>query len=109
MRRGGLQRKGKKRSEAAAGFYAKVMQRVEERRPAPSFAALMAGNLVFGRRLAFTCLVTLALLGSYLVTRETHYAPAPSPEAVMAQQDSPSFGSAPGHDAMLVTLTTYEH
>jgi anti-sigma factor RsiW len=95
--------------EAAPGFYARVMQRVEDRRPAPSIAELFARNLIFGRRLALSCLLTLAVLGSYLVSRETRYAPEPSPEAVMAQQDSPAFGSAPGHDAMLVTLTAYEH
>src|SRR5690242_11669360 len=75
--------------EAAPGFYARVMQRVEDRRPAPSIAELFARNLIFGRRLALSCLLTLAVLGSYLVSRETRYAPEPSPEAVMAQQDSP--------------------
>jgi anti-sigma factor RsiW len=91
------------------GFYAGVMQRVEQSRPAPSLGSLFAFDLAFGRRLVFACLLTLAVLGSYLISRETSYSGSPSPVAVMAQQDSPAFGSAPGHDAMLVTLTAYEH
>ena len=75
----------------------------------PSIANLFGLDWAFGRRLVFASLLFLAVLGSYLVSRETRYAPEPSPEAVMAQQDSPAFGSAPGHDAMLVTLTAYEH
>jgi anti-sigma factor RsiW len=95
--------------EPAPGFYARVMQRVETQKPASSWAALFAFDLAFGRRLAVASLVVMMALGSYLVSRETRYSAALSPETVMAQQDSPSFGSVPGHDAMLVTLTAYEH
>lgn len=95
--------------EPAPGFYARVMQRVAEQRPAPSVAEVFVLNLAIGRRLAFACLLTLAVLGSYLVWRETGYANGPSPEAIMAQQDLPAFYSASGRDAMLVTLTAYEH
>jgi anti-sigma factor RsiW len=95
--------------EPAPGFYARVMKRVGERRPVQSVANLFAFDLAVGRRLAFACLLTLAVLGSYLVSRETNYSAAPSPESIMAQQDSPSFGTVPGHDAMLLTLTAYEH
>jgi anti-sigma factor RsiW len=94
---------------ASPGFYARIMDRVEEQKPAPSLANLFAFDLAIGRRLAFASLLTLAVLGSYLVSRETGYSGSPSPVTVMAQQDSPSFGSAAGHDAMLVTLTAYEH
>jgi len=90
------------------GFYAGVMQRVGEPRAVPSFAGFFALNLAFGRRLAFASLLTLAVLGSYLVTRETHYSGGPSPEAIMAQQNSPAFDSARAEDNMLVTLTAYE-
>ncbi len=95
--------------EASPGFYARVMQRVEANQPAPSLGNLFAFDLAMGRRLAFACLLTLAVLGSYLVSRETGYSGSPSPETVMAQQDSPAFGNTAGHDAMLVTLTAYEH
>lgn len=99
--------------EPVPGFFGRVMERVEERRPAQrtanaSLANLFAFDLAVGRRLAFAALLTLAILGSFLVSRETGYSPIPSPETIMAQQDQPSFDSAPGHDAMLLTLTAYE-
>jgi hypothetical protein len=68
-----------------------VVEQVGERKAVPSFAGLFALNLAFGRRLAFASLLTL------------------SPEAVMAQEDSPAFDSASAQDNMLVTLTAYEY
>jgi len=94
--------------EASPGFFAGVMQQAGEwRLPSPSFAGLFALDFAFGRRLVFASLLTLAVLGSYLVTREAEFS-GPSPEAVMAQQESPAFDSAPAPDNMLVTLTAYE-
>lgn len=84
------------------------MQEVGARRAAPSFASFFALDFAFGRRVAFASLLTLAIVGSYLITRETEFPGGPSPEAVMAQQNSPSFDSAPARDNMLVTLTAYE-
>jgi len=102
---------GSLRSEEAfdtsPGFFAGVMRQAGARRQAPSFAGLFALNFAFGRRLVLASLLMLAVLGSYLVSREAEYT-GPSPEAVMAQQESPSFDSAPAPDNMLVTLTAYE-
>ena len=95
--------------EPALGFSARVMAQVGERKPVPSFASLFALDLAFGRRLVFASLLTLAILGSYLVSRETRYPSGLSPEAVMAQEGSPAFDSAPARDNMLVTLTAYEY
>ena len=98
--------------EAAApapGFYARVMQQVEQQAAAPSRPGFFGLDFAFGRRLVFACLLTLAVLGSYLVSRETSYASGPSPEAIMAQQESPAFDSGQGQDNMLVTLTAYDH
>ena len=94
---------------AAPGFYARVLQQAGGQKAAPSFASLFALDFAFGRRLVFASLLTLAVLGSYLITRETAYSTGPSPETVMAQQESPGFDSAPAQDNMLVTLTDYEH
>jgi anti-sigma factor RsiW len=94
--------------DPSPGFFAGVMQQVGARRAAPSFAGLFALDFAFARRVAFASLLTLAIVGSYLVTRETELPGGPSPEAVMAQQNSPSFDSAPARDNMLVTLTAYE-
>jgi anti-sigma factor RsiW len=95
--------------DPAPGFYARVMQRVEESKPAPSFSSLFALDAIFGRRLAFSCLVTIVLLGGYLVSRESSYMTGPTPEAMMAEQTQAGFDSAPAPESMLVTLTNYEH
>ena len=95
--------------EPAPGFSARVMELVGERKAVPSFANLFALDLAFGRRVVFASLLTLAILGSYLVSRETRYPSGPSPEAVMAQEESPAFDSAPAQENMLVTLTAYEY
>ena len=93
----------------AAGFYGRVVEQVEQQKAAPSLANLFGLDLAFGRRLVFACLLVLAVLGSYLVSRETGYPAGPSPETIMAQQESPAFDSAPAPDNMLVTLTAYDH
>ena len=90
-----------------SGFYTRVMARVS--RPAPSFASLFALDLAFGRRLVFASLLTLAVLGGYLVVHETGNPVGPSPEAILAQQNSNGFETAAAENNMLVTLAAYEH
>ncbi len=95
--------------EASPGFYAGVVACVEaQEQPAPSFAGLFSLDFAFARRVAFASLMMLAVLGTYLVTHEVESPASPWPEAVMAQQESPAFESAPAPDNMLVTLTAYE-
>lgn len=94
--------------EPPPGFYARVMQEVGDRKPAPTFSSLFALDFAFGRRVAFACLLTLAVLGSYLVTRETGEPAALSPEMIMASQDAPASDAGQAHEAMLATLTRYE-
>jgi anti-sigma factor RsiW len=89
-------------------FTASVMLNVAQLKPAPTFASLFALDLAFGRRLAFASLVLLAVLGSFLASREAQYSAGPSPDAIMAQQERPEFDSAAAQDKMLVTLTAYE-
>lgn len=90
------------------GFTARLMAQVA-REPAPSFWSLFSLEAGFGRKVVFASLLTLAVLGSYLVSRETDYSPAPSPEAIMAGDQNPAFeGSPVNRDRMLVTLTSYE-
>lgn len=93
----------------APGFYASVMRQVSERRAAPGFSSLFALDMVFGRRLVFASLLTLAVLGGYLVTHEAGYQIGPSPEAILAQQNAPAFETARAEDNMLVTLSAYGH
>ncbi|MBS1857012.1 MAG: zf-HC2 domain-containing protein [Acidobacteria bacterium] len=92
----------------APGFYARVMHEIGDRQPVPTFSSLFSLDLLFARRLVFTCLLTLAVLGSYLVARETGEPALMSPEVVMAQQENSPMDSAHAHEAMLATLTRYE-
>jgi anti-sigma factor RsiW len=94
--------------EPAPGFYARVMEEVDTRR-VPSFASLFSLDFAFGRRVVFASLLTLAVLGTYLVSRESTYIVGPTPEAIMAQDagPAPSDGSAE-RGLMLVTLASYE-
>jgi len=94
--------------DPAPGFYGRVMQAVGGRKSAPAFAGWFEANLAFGRRLVFASLLTLAVLGSYLVMHEGEYPSGLSPESVMAQQNSPGFDSPHSQDNMLATLTSNE-
>jgi anti-sigma factor RsiW len=95
--------------EPAPGFYARVSERVGAQKAPPVFGTVFGLDFALGMRLALACLLTLAALGGYLVSRETSFDPEPTPDAIMAQQNLPAFDSAPATDNMLVTLTTYEH
>jgi len=92
----------------ALGFYNRVMQQVGGRKAVPAFASFFSLDLAIGRRLVFASLLVLAALGGYLVSREAEYPSGPSPDLVMAQQESPSFEAGPAHEAMLATMTSYE-
>jgi predicted anti-sigma-YlaC factor YlaD len=87
----------------APGFYARVAQQVEAERPR-SIWGLCLLDPVFGKRVAFASVMTLAVLGSYLISRETEYSAGPAnPEVIMAQQ-----APAGDPDVMLATLASYE-
>jgi len=95
--------------EAPPGFYARVMQRAEDSKPASIFAGMFALDALFGRKLVFCSLLTLGILGGFLISRESSYMSGPTPEAIMAEQTQAAFESAPASENMLVTLTNYEH
>jgi anti-sigma factor RsiW len=95
--------------EPAPGFYARVLQKAEEAKPASFFAGIFALDTIFGRKLVFSSLLTLGVLGGYLVARESSYMAGPTPEAIMAEQTQAAFDSAPAQENMLITLTNYEH
>jgi len=83
-------------------FVARLMQNVANR-PAPSFWSPF-GDFAFERRVVFATLLTLGVLGTVLVSRESSYAPAPpTPEAVMAGN-----AGTTNVDQMLATLANYE-
>jgi anti-sigma factor RsiW len=94
---------------AAPGFSARVWNTIEAQRPAPFWGVLL--DPAFFRRTAFACLMILALLGSYLVSRETEYGyGSPGPETVIAiERNDPGYVDDPvqDRDMMLVTLASY--
>ena len=94
--------------EPAPGFYARVAERIEAGRAAPPFAGLFAFDLIFARRLAFSAMLMLAVLASFLVSREVTYRGGFTPEAVLSQDNAAASDSAPAQDNMLLTLTAYE-
>jgi predicted anti-sigma-YlaC factor YlaD len=89
----------------APGFYARVNKLIEEQQPAPFWAAAL--EPFFGKRLALAALLTLATLGTVLVSRETgEYAFGPSPEMILAvENDAPA--PAIDRDQMLYTLASH--
>jgi len=94
--------------EPAPGFYSRVVERIEAASAEPSFASLFAFDLVFARRLAFSCMLTLAVLGSVLISREATYRGSYTPEAVLSQDRTAASEGAPAQDNMLLALTAYE-
>jgi anti-sigma factor RsiW len=91
--------------ESSPFFFASVMRQVSQQpQEKPSVTSLLSFDFTFGRRLVFASLVVLALMGSFLMSRESAVPNEPSPVSIMAQENSPEFDSAPAHN-MLVTLT----
>jgi predicted anti-sigma-YlaC factor YlaD len=94
----------------APGFAAKVMEQVGRRKPAPAFASFFALSTAFGRGLVFATLLTVAVLGGYLISHESQFPAGTSPEAILAQQDAPGYETGLAENNMLGTLTAYvEH
>ena len=88
--------------EPSPGFTARVLRNLAAK-PAPTLWSIF-GDFGFGRRVVFASLLTMAVLGTVLVSREESYEPAPpTPEAVMAAD----LGS-PDASQMLATLANYE-
>src|SRR5258708_10628168 len=95
-----------------AGFYARVMDRIEQRGSSSVWAALLQPN--FGRRLAMASAVFVMLLGTYLVSTdsvETDVSPTgialtgTPPATAVADQDN--LRQERQRDAGLVNLRAY--
>jgi anti-sigma factor RsiW len=98
--------------EISPGFYARLSANLEaerEQRSASVWALFF--EPAFARRVAFACLLMLATLGSFLVTREAELTAGPSPEMVLALDEESTLadGAVPvdARDRMLVTLVSY--
>ena len=95
--------------EPRAGFYARVMQRIEERTKDSIWSVFV--DSPFGKRLAFTSLAIAALLGGYVVTLEARDGHLGG-ENVVAQQidaQAPCFGTqAQQRNAVLVNFESVQ-
>jgi anti-sigma factor RsiW len=116
--------------EPRAGFYARVMERIEAEGPVSIWNLFIES--AFGRRIAVASLALAVLMGVYLVTLESG-ADQPLDQAIMAAQPAPQQGSSEGRvtgedgpaqvltssgsnpslepasdDAVLVNLVTYQ-
>lgn len=89
-------------AEPAPGFYARVLQRIEERGERSIWMALV--DSPFGKRLVFASLTLALLLGSYVVVQESRDGHLRS-ESIVAQEihyDAPVVGDrAQQRDAVL--------
>ncbi len=96
--------------EPAPGFYARVVQAVEARRSAPVGYAL--ADPFFVRRLIYASLVTVVLLGSFLVYSERGpQFDVSSPMRILAAQSTERHvGTDPqrDRDTVLVSLASYQ-
>jgi hypothetical protein len=98
--------------EPRAGFYARVMERIEAQGPVSIWNAF--SESAFGRRVAVASMALALLLGVYLVASEplrTHATAANHPVTIIFGDDQPgmAFSDAglPDRDAVLVNLVTY--
>lgn len=102
--------------EPRAGFYARVMQRIEEARAANSVWAAFL-DPVFAKRLVFASVTLVVLLGAYLVSTEPggpslyHSQPAinaPAQRMASAADDPDNMATPQERDAVLVNLAAYQ-
>ncbi len=95
--------------EPQVGFYARVLNRIEEQKP-DSFWSVFLGP-VLGGRLAYSCAALVLLLGTYLVTSEPRDQIQPAPESFLSS--IPNVPEADGtvqpkeRDAVLVSLASF--
>jgi len=96
--------------EPRAGFYARVMDRIELDGHSSIWAVLLQPN--FGRRIAMASAVLVVLLGTYFVTAESSEPLVPTaPEAAFTSGqtsvDQDSLQQQRQRDAVLVNLAAY--
>jgi hypothetical protein len=89
--------------EPAAGFYARVMQRIEERARQSIWAVFIYSP--FAKRLTYASFALAVLLGSYVIAEESRDGHLTAPSTMVAQGshfDPPVVGStAQQRDAVL--------
>lgn len=95
--------------EIRPGFYARVIDRIQQQRRPDSFWSVFL-EPTFGKRLAYACTALVLLLGSYLVKSEPSDQVTPPSVIVSQEQTSPNLDGAvqsKDRDAVLVSLASY--
>lgn len=87
-----------------AGFYARVMERIEAQRPISVWQLFF--DSAFGRRLALASMALAFVFGFYLVSSE-RLAPVRQPVPAGDSQTLVSSAGLPDKDSVLVNLVTY--
>jgi hypothetical protein len=89
-------------------FYAKVARTIEAEEKSPLWG-LFAPDLQFFRKVAFASLMLLAILGSYLVSRESDFsASLDSEQAILTEHKAIPHDNLVERDHMLIKLASYE-
>ncbi len=94
--------------EPTAGFYARVLQRIEERQGCSIWSLFVEAT--YARRIALASLTVMLALGGYVVVQDAHVR---SPQSLMAytegtHYDAPVMGNASQRrDAVLENFETY--
>jgi anti-sigma factor RsiW len=95
-------------AEPSAGFYARVLQRIEERAQNTVWAVFLYSP--FGKRVAFASLALALLLGTYVVGMESQdgHLYLSGPAIAQDNRDTPVQGDpADKRDAVLVNFVSY--
>jgi predicted anti-sigma-YlaC factor YlaD len=96
--------------DPAPGFYARVLQRIEERAKESMWGAFIYSP--FAKRLTYASLTVAVMLGTYVVTQEARDGHLLGGAAVIAQSshyDAPVIGSAAEQrDAVLENFAVHE-
>ncbi len=82
-------RVGPEEAEQAPGFYARVMERVEEERSTPFWNVFL--RPAFVRQLVFACLMWFAMLGAYVTVFGTGDASPQIAESIVTEQPLPEY------------------
>ncbi|MGI8741924.1 MAG: zf-HC2 domain-containing protein [Bryobacteraceae bacterium] len=100
--------------EPRGGFYARVLNRIEEQRASSSFWSLFL-EPALGKRLAYACGALVLVLGTYLVSTEpgTQMGGQNQDQNVVISQSQPSSGmdetiQPRDRDAVLVNLASFQ-
>lgn len=95
--------------EVRPGFYARVMDRIEQQRRPDSFWSVFL-EPTFGKRVAYACTALVLVLGTYLVSSEPGDQ-TPAPVVIVSQDQSSSAldGTVQpkDRDAVLVNLASF--